>query len=133
MTINQLLCSYFGLWPYEYCRIGLSLVTTLMCLSVVKLLTFLLKTNNLATTGWLCSSSSFTTYCVGGSKCNALPLYTVKQTKARAILISPRMWLGQYDFAWPLLHHKLLCHRSYVQSNIYVCMNTLDGCYLCDD
>ena len=37
-------------------------------------------------------------YCVGGSKCHALPLYAVKLTKARAILISPGMWLGQYEY-----------------------------------
>ena len=41
---------------------------------------------------------SFKAYCVGGSKCRALPLYAVKLTKARAILISPRMWLGQYEY-----------------------------------
>ena len=33
-------------------------------------------------------------YCVGGSMCRALLLYAVKLTKARAILISPWMWLG---------------------------------------
>ena len=37
-------------------------------------------------------------YCVGGSKYHALPLYAVKLTKASAILISPRLWLGQYEY-----------------------------------
>ena len=36
-------------------------------------------------------------YCLGGSKCHALPLYEVKLTKVRAIFILPRMWLGQYS------------------------------------
>ena len=40
----------------------------------------------------------FKAYCVGRSKCRALPLYTVKLIKTRAILILPRMWLGQYEY-----------------------------------
>ena len=33
----------------------------------------------------------FKAYCMGGSKCRALPLYAVKLTKSRAIFILPRM------------------------------------------
>ena len=46
----------------------------------------------------------FKAYCVGGSKCRALPLYAVKLTKVRAILISPRMWLGQYEYCYPWVY-----------------------------
>ena len=61
--------------------------------------------------------------CVGGSKCCALLLYAVKLTKVSAILISP-------SIAWLLLRCEL-CYRSYIQSNVYVCTNRLDGCYEC--
>ena len=54
-------------------------------------------------------------------------VYAVKLTKAREILISPRMWLGQYEYC----PAPLPCHRSYVQSNVYVCTNRLDGYYEC--
>ena len=56
----------------------------------------------------------FKAYCVCRSNCCALPLYAIKLTKARAIFtcISPRMWLGQYQYITrPLLHHEL-CHSS---------------------
>ena len=60
-------------------------------------------------------------YCVGGSKCCALLLYTVKLTKTRAILILPRMWLGQYEYcpatlaarAWPFKLCPELCQCMY--------------------
>ena len=65
-------------------------------------------------------------YCMGGSRCRTLLLYSAKLTKIRALFISPRMWLGQWyimSIAWPLLRHEL-CHTSYVQSNVTVCKNT---------
>ena len=66
-------------------------------------------------------------YCVGGSKCRALPLYTIKLTKTRALFILPRMWLGQWEYC-PRLE---LCHTSYVQSYVNACTNTLDGRFKC--
>ena len=71
--------------------------------------------------------SMFKAYCVGGSKCCALPLYAVKLTKVRAMLITQDMVRAIRVLL--LLHE--LCHRSYVQSNVYVCTSRLDGYYEC--
>ena len=38
------------------------------------------------------------TYCMGGLKCRALPLYTIKLTKGRIIFVLPRMWLGPFKY-----------------------------------
>ena len=65
-------------------------------------------------------------YCVGGSKCRALPLCAVKLTKPRAILILPRMWLGQYKYCPAALAP---CDTSYVQSYVSARTNTLDGSF----
>ena len=47
-------------------------------------------------------------YCVGGSKCHALPLYTVKLTRTRTLVISPRMWLGQYEYYQAAIKSRLV-------------------------
>ena len=42
--------------------------------------------------------TDFKAYCVGVSKCRTLPVYPVHTVTRRAILILPRMWLGQYEY-----------------------------------
>ena len=73
----------------------------------------------------------FKAYCVGGSKCVALPLYAVKYTRTMALFISPRMWLGQYEYCRAALAPWDLPYKLCL-SNVTVSMNTfIDGCHGC--
>ena len=53
--------------------------------------------------------------CVGGSKCRALPLYAVKLTKARAILISPMQ-----DVVRAIRSIHARCHSGFVPAREFV-------------
>ena len=73
-----------NIWHYHLAMAGLHIHNSVHIILICTLIDYMI--------------AIFKAYCMGGSKCHALPLYAVKLTKVRAIFISPRMWLGQYDY-----------------------------------